>query len=635
MPNVVQHTLFTSFDIELFRLGKHFRLYEKMGSHIIHVNGQWGTYFALWAPNAKNVSVVGDFNQWQRGTHALFPRWDQSGIWEGFIPMLGKGKLYKYAIESAQGRQLMKGDPYAMYWEIPPNTSSISWETQYEWKDAEWMQQQSTKNSNKNPFSVYEVHLGSWKKRHGGAASLTYLQLAEELVTYVQQMGFTHVELMPVMEHPYYPSWGYQTTGYYAPTSRYGSPEDFMALIDAFHQADIGVIIDWVPSHFPEDAHGLADFDGTHQYDHADPRLGFHPDWKSCIFNYGRPEVRSFLISNALYWCERFHIDGIRVDAVASMIYLDYSREEGQWIPNMYGGNENLEAIAFLKELNATIHKEYPAVTTIAEESTAFPRVSHPVEEDGLGFRQKWMMGWMNDTLEYFKKDPFFRKNHHHELTFSISYAFSENFMLPLSHDEVVHLKGSLMDRMPGTEAQQFAQLRLLYGYMFTHPGSQLMFMGDEFAQTSEWSHGAGLRWELLDQPQHSGMQKWVKALNHYYRDTPALYINQFELSGFEWLHHADWENSILQYLRKGDDGHKPQIVICSFTPVRRDNYRIGIPEAGTYVEKLNSDDQQYGGSNVVNSAPMTTIAEPHWEWSHYINVNIAPFAVIIIEAGQ
>ena len=632
MPKVIQHTLFTDFDIELFKVGKHYCLYEKMGSHIIEVDGQWGTYFAVWAPNAKQISVVGDFNNWQRGQHSLFPRWDKSGIWEGFIPNVGKGKLYKYAIESAQGRQLTKGDPYAQFWEIPPNTSSITWESNYEWQDSKWMDNQADKNSLQSPFSVYEVHLGSWKKSHGGSASLSYLQLAEKLVEYVQEMGFTHVEFLPVMEHPYYPSWGYQTIGYYAPTSRYGKPEEFMALVDAFHRANIGVILDWVPSHFPEDAHGLADFDGTHQYDHADPRLGFHPDWKSCIFNYGRPEVRSFLISNALYWCEKFHIDGIRVDAVASMIYLDYSREEGQWIPNMYGGNENLEAISFLKELNQTIHAEYPGVTTIAEESTAYPKVSHPVQEGGLGFHQKWMMGWMNDTLEYFKKDPFFRKNHHHELTFSISYAFSENFMLPLSHDEVVHLKGSLMDRMPGTEAQKFAQLRLLYGYMFTHPGSQLLFMGDEFAQTSEWSHGDGLKWKLLDYTYHQGVQTWVKDLNHYYKNTPALHVKQFEPAGFQWLHHADWENSVLQYLRRGEASDKDQIIVCNFTPVQRDNYRIGIPHSGIYVEKLNSNAKKYGGNNILNQGEINSVEEKQWEWEHYISITLPPFATLVFE---
>lgn len=632
MPNVIQHSLFTDFDIELFKVGKHYRLYEKMGSHIIELDGKWGTYFAVWAPNAKRVSVIGDFNNWQRGQHALFPRWDKSGIWEGFIPNIGKGKLYKYAIDSAQERQLTKGDPYALFWEIPPNTSSITWESHYDWQDDDWMQKQASKNSNESPFSVYEVHIGSWKKLHGGAVSMSYLELADKLVDYVKKMGFTHVEFLPIMEHPYYPSWGYQTIGYYAPTSRYGKPEEFMALVDAFHRADIGVILDWVPSHFPEDAHGLADFDGTHQYDHADPRLGFHPDWKSCIFNYGRPEVRSFLISNALYWLEKYHIDGIRVDAVASMIYLDYSRDEGQWIPNMYGGNENLEAISFLKELNTAINEEYPAVTTIAEESTAFAGVSHPVKDGGLGFKQKWMMGWMNDTLEYFKKDPFFRKNHHHELTFSLDYAFSENFMLPLSHDEVVHLKGSLMDRMPGNEWQKFAQLRLLYGYMFTHPGTQLLFMGDEFAQTSEWSHGDGLKWELLDYPTHEGVQEWVKDINHYYKNTPALYVKQFVSEGFQWLNHADWQNSVLQYIRQGNIGDKDQIIICNFTPVTRESYRIGIPHDGIYQEKLNSNATKYGGDGVINQGDFTTTEGKQMDWDYYITITLAPFATMIFE---
>lgn len=632
MSKVISHSLLTDFDIELFKVGKHYRLYEKLGSHNIQVDGQWGTYFAVWAPNAKQVHVKGEFNNWVNNSHTLYPRWDKSGIWEGFIPDFGKGKLYKYHIETADGRQLEKGDPFALFWEIPPNTASITWDFDYKWKDKEWLENRVKHNSNDSPFSVYEVHLGSWKKKHGGSVSLTYTEMADELVNYVQDMGFTHVELLPVMEHPYYPSWGYQITGYFAPTSRYGTPEEFMYLVDAFHRAGIGVLLDWVPSHFPEDRHGLANFDGTHQYDHADPRLGFHPDWKSCIFNYGRPQVRSFLISNALFWLDKYHIDGLRVDAVASMLYLDYSRDEGAWIPNMFGGNENLEAISFLKEFNQAVAKEYPTVMTIAEESTAWPKVSRPVEEDGLGFGQKWMMGWMHDTLRYMQIDPIGRKHHHHELTFSIDYAFSENFMLPLSHDEVVHLKGSLMDRMPGDEWSKFAHLRLLYGYMFTHPGTQLLFMGDEFGQTSEWSHGDGVKWELLKYKFHQGIQDWVKDLNHYYKTTGALYAKQFSPEGFQWINHADWEQSILVYLRRGNTEDKDQIIVCNFTPVLRENYKIGLPDDGVYRQVMNSDDKKYHGKGVSNDGEIEAIVETYNNWDYQLSISLAPLATMIFE---
>ena len=633
MSKVVNHSLLTEYDVSLFQSGKHFRIYKKLGSHLLEVDGAQGTHFAVWAPNAQRVGVMGDFNGWNRTSHQLAPRWDGSGIWEGFIPDVGKGKLYKYAITSYDGRELAKGDPYAMFWEIPPNTSSITWETDYTWKDKAWMKNRKVRNSLNAPMSVYEVHMGSWKKKHGGSVSLSYTELANELVNYVADMGFTHVEFMPVAEHPYYPSWGYQITGYFAPTSRYGKPEEFMYLVDQFHQAGIGVILDWVPSHFPTDAHGLADFDGTHLYDHADPRLGFHPDWKSAIYNYGRNEVRSFLISNALYWLDRFHIDGLRVDAVASMLYLDYSREEGQWIPNMYGGNENLEAISFLREFNETVYKEYPDTITIAEESTAFSGVSRPVYNGGLGFGQKWMMGWMHDTLKYFAEDPINRKYHHNTITFSMVYAFSENFMLPLSHDEVVHGKASMINKMPGNEWQRFANLRLLYGYMFTHPGTQLLFMGGEIAQSSEWNHATGLQWELLQYDYHQGVQDWIRDLNDYYRNTPALYEKQFAPDGFEWIAIHEWQQSVIGYLRKGNEGTKPQLVICNLTPVHREAYQLTVPSAGVWREVINSDDKKYQGSGIINADEISTIEEELDEIPYYrLRVDLPPLAMIALE---
>ncbi len=632
MANVINHSLFTEFDINLFKAGKHFRIYQKLGSHLLEVEGQNGVYFAVWAPNAEAVSVIGNFNGWNRNAHPLNARWDGSGIWEGFVPGVEKGALYKYHIWSRDGRRLQKGDPYALFWEIPPNTASIVWDLDYKWNDGEWMKNRHAHNGLDKPFSVYEVHIGSWRKRAGGAESLSYRELADELVTYVKDMGFTHVEFMPVMEHPYFPSWGYQTTGYFAPTSRFGTPQDFMYLMDAFHQAGIGVLLDWVPSHFPSDAHGLADFDGTHLYDHADPRLGFHPDWKSCIYNYGRNEVRSFLISNALFWLDIYHADGLRVDAVASMLYLDYSRKQGEWIPNRYGGNENLEAIAFLKEFNETVYTEYPDAITIAEESTAWSGVSRPVYTGGLGFGQKWMMGWMHDTLNYFKNDPIHRRFHHNMITFSIVYAFSENFMLPLSHDEVVHGKGSLIRRMPGDEWQRFANLRTLFGYMYTHPGTRLLFMGGEFGQTSEWSLERGLEWWLLQYDFHKGMKEWVKKLNHYYTHQPSLYEKQFAPEGFEWVEHNDHSNSVLSYLRKGVDAKKPVLVVCNFTPVVRENYELGVPESGNWKVALNSDDKAYGGSGYAIVDSVKAKKESKHGRPYLISVNLPPLAVLVLE---
>ena len=637
MANVLPHSLFSEFDIHLFSSGTHYKLYEKLGSHPLELDGQHGTYFAVWAPNAQAVSVVGNFNYWNRDSHALNPRWDGSGIWEGFIPGVGKGELYKYHIHAKDGRHLQKGDPFALFWEIPPNTASIVWDiSDYEWQDQKWLGKRQDIAGLDQPYSVYEVHMGTWKKTHGGLRSLGYKEMAEDMVNYVKEMGFTHVEFLPVMEHPYFPSWGYQITGYFAPTSRYGTPQEFMHLVDAFHQAGIGVILDWVPSHFPTDAHGLADFDGTHLYDHADPRKGFHPDWKSSIFNYGRHEVKAFLISNALFWLDRYHIDGLRVDAVASMLYLDYSREEGEWIPNIHGSNENLEAISFLKEFNETVYKEYPDAITIAEESTAWTGVSRPTFDGGLGFGQKWMMGWMHDTLGYFKHDPIHRQYHHGEITFSLVYAFSENFMLPLSHDEVVHGKGAIIDRMPGDEWQKFANLRLLYGYMFTHPGSQLLFMGDEFGQTSEWNIEKGLEWWLTEHSYHKGIQGWIKVLNGYYRNTPALHQKQFSPEGFQWIDHNDNQNSTISYLRFGEDKGAPVAVICNFTPIARPNYKVGLPLAGTWKEALNSDSSAYGGSgDHHNTKAIKTTQETYHGRPYSAVVTLPPLGLLVLELDQ
>ncbi len=631
MGKVIPNSLFSDYDIFLFRSGKHFLLYEKLGSHPMEVNGEAGTQFAVWAPNAQAVSVIGNFNYWNKDEHALFPRLDSSGIWEGFIPGIGKGDLYKYHLHARDGRHLQKGDPFALFWEIPPKTASIVWDLDYSWQDSKWLKDRKKKagQQHKQPWSVYEVHLGSWKKTGEGFESLNYRDLAEELATYVAELGFTHVEFLPVMEHPYFPSWGYQVTGYYAPTARFGTPQDFMYLVDHLHQAGIGVILDWVPSHFPTDSHGLADFDGTHLFDHEDPRKGFHPDWKSSIFNLDRLEVRNFLIANALFWLKVYHADGLRVDAVASMLYLDYSREEGQWIPNIYGGNENLESISFLREFNETVYKEVPDAITIAEESTAYSGVSRPTDHGGLGFGQKWMMGWMHDTLNYFKRDPVYRKYHHGEITFSLIYAFTENFMLPLSHDEVVHGKGPLIDRMPGDEWQRFANLRLLFGYMFTHPGTKLLFMGGEFGQTTEWSIERGLEWWLLQFDVHNGLKKWVSRLNELYRKTLALHEKQFDPEGFEWIDHGDWQRSLLSYIRKGEKANDFLVVVCNFTPVVQLGYRVGVPTEGTYTEEMNSDKIEYGGAGHHLNAP---VASEEVEWngrSHSILIDLPALSVL------
>ncbi|MBL7817218.1 MAG: 1,4-alpha-glucan branching protein GlgB [Saprospiraceae bacterium] len=630
-------SLFTDFDIYLFKSGKLFRAYEKLGSHIVkNDEGTEGVFFAVWAPNARQVSVIGSFNYWNKTTHIAQSRWDGSGIWEVFIPEAQKGDIYKYCIWTNDGRLLEKTDPYAFMWETPPQTASIVWDLDFEWHDSEWQEKQLAKAGKPQPMTVYEVHAGSWKRNsYEGNRSLTYREMAEHLVPYVAEMGFTHIEFMPIMEHPYEPSWGYQTLGYFAPSSRFGTPQDFMHLVEAFHKAGVGVILDWVPSHFPMDAHGLYDFDGTHLYEHADPRLGYHPDWKSAIYNYNRNEVRCFLISSALFWMDKFHADGLRVDAVASMLYLDYSRKEGEWIPNHFGGRENLEAIAFLKEFNETVFTNYPAAVTIAEESTAFPMVSRPTWMGGLGFSQKWMMGWMHDTLNFFKRPPIYRKWHQNEITFSIVYGFSENFMLPLSHDEVVYGKGSLLTRMPGDEWQQFANLRLMFGYMFTHPGTRLVFMGGEFGQGGEWAFERQLDWWLLDSPNHKGIQTLMKDLNGLNKSEPAIYERAFDSDGFAWVSYDDTQNSVIAYLRKANDDSQDILVVCNMTPQVVNSYELGVPKGGKWVELLNTDATQYGGSNVLNEGTLKTKKGEKHGHTQYLNVTLAPLATMVFKCRE
>jgi len=633
MAQVKPYSLFTDFDINLFKAGKHYRLYEKFGSHLVTVDGIDGTYFAVWAPTAKQVSVIGDFNYWIEGEHQLNVRWDSSGIWEGFIPLVEKGSTYKYKIQSNNNDiKTEKADPYARRCEHNPNTASIVWDDNYKWKDKVWMKKRKNHNALDAPYSVYEVHLGSWKRHLEEDRFLSYYELADDLVDYVKDMNFTHVELMPIMEFPYDPSWGYQVTGYFAPTSRFGYPEEFKYLVDKLHQNDIGIILDWVPSHFPEDAHGLGFFDGSNLYEHPDPKKGYHQDWKSLIFNYGRNEVKSFLISNAVFWMDQYHADGLRVDAVASMLFLDYSREDGEWEPNEFGGRENLEAIAFLKELNEEIYASFPDVQTIAEESTAFPGVSKPVFLGGLGFGMKWMMGWMHDTLEYFGKDPVYRKYHQNDITFSLAYAFTENFMLPLSHDEVVYGKNSILGRMPGDEWQRFANLRLLFGYMFTHPGMNLAFMGTEFGQYNEWNFQESLDWNLLEFKPHKDFQNYYKALNTFYKNTPALFEKSFSSEGFEWISYDDHENCVISYIRKGKKPENDVVVICNLTPTIRENYRIGVPVKGKLNEIFNSDSPEFGGSGVTNKKQITIKKQP-WNGKDFsAEMTLAPLAVTIFQ---
>lgn len=628
-------SLLTDFDIALFKSGKHFRLYEKMGSHLVENKGEKGVCFSVWAPNAKRVSVVGDFNHWNPDSHILLPRWDSSGVWEGFIPNIGKGTTYKYHFKTAMGVDLDKGDPYARRWETPPRTASVVWDFDHDWKDKKWLKSRLEKAGKPQPWSVYEVHAGSWKKRaQDGNRSLSWRELADELVPYVKEMGFTHVELMPVMEHPYFPSWGYQITGFFAPTSRAGAPEDLMFLIDAFHEAGIGVILDWVPSHFPSDIHGLYFFDGTHLYEYADMRRGFHPDWNSYVFDYGRNEVRSFLISNALFWLDQYHVDGLRVDAVASMLYHDYSRKEGEWLPNIHGGKENLEAISFLQEFNNATYENFPGTETIAEESTAFPGVTKPTFDGGLGFGQKWMMGWMHDTLTYFKRPAEYRPWHQNEVTFSIDYAFSERFMLPLSHDEVVHLKSSLLYKMPGDEFQKFANLRALFGHQWTHPGHQILFMGGEIGQSTEWSHDLGVPWNLLQYDFHKGIQNWVKALNAMYSSRPAFWRKAFQPDGFEWIAGDDTVNSVLAFLRKGDAEDPILLVVCHFNIQNMPQYQVGVPHAGVWKEILNSDAQEFGGSGKVNGALKAQKTPQHGK-EYALTLHLSPLSVMVLEGEK
>jgi 1,4-alpha-glucan branching enzyme len=630
--------LLTQRDIYHFREGTYVRAYERLGAHPAAAPegaAAPATHFAVWAPNASAVTVVGDFNEWDRGRHPLKSRADSSGIWEATVAAAGPGALYKYHVVPHQGGPgVDKADPYAFRAELPPRTASVVWDLSYNWSDEAWMRRREQTNSLSAPWSIYELHPGSWRRvPEEGNRPLGYRELAHALADYMTQLGFTHVELLPVMEHPFYGSWGYQVTGYFAPTARYGTPQDFMYFVDYLHRRGIGVILDWVPSHFPTDEHGLARFDGTHLYEHADPRQGFHPEWNSSIFNYGRAEVRNFLASSALFWLEKYHVDALRVDAVASMLYLDYGRRAGEWIPNRFGGHENLEAVEFLKQLNLAVYRDHPHTQTIAEESTAWPMVSRPTYLGGLGFGLKWNMGWMHDTLKYFQQDPLHRKYHHSRLTFSIWYAFSENFVLPLSHDEVVHGKGALLGKMPGDEWQQFASLRLLFGYMWTHPGKKLLFMGGEFGQRREWQHEESLEWHVLQYPLHAGVQRWVRDLNRLYRATPALHELDFDQAGFEWIDCDDADVSVIAFLRKSRAGEMA-VVVCNFTPVPRERYQIGVPRGGRWRERLNSDAADYGGSGRGNLGSLEAVADAAHGQSHSLYLQLPPLAVVVLTPG-
>jgi 1,4-alpha-glucan branching enzyme len=626
--------MLTEHDVYLFKKGSHGRLYEKLGCHLVQEGGVDGARFGVWAPNARSVSVIGEFNDWNRGASPLAARADGSGIWEGFVPGVYRGDPYKFHIASQHnGYSVDKGDPFGYLWEAPPRTASRAWSLEYEWGDADWMRSRAVHNGLDAPMSVYEVHLGSWRRiPEDGNRSFSYREIAQPLADYVRECGFTHVELLPVTEHPFYGSWGYQTTGYFAPTARYGTPQDFMFLVDTLHRNGIGVILDWVPSHFPSDEHGLAYFDGTYLFEHADRKQGFHPEWNSYIFNYGRHEVRAFLLSSAMFWLSQYHIDGLRVDAVASMLYLDYGRKEGEWVPNRYGGKENLDAIEFLRSLNESVYRDFPDTHVIAEESTSWPMVSRPVYLGGLGFGMKWNMGWMHDTLDYMKQDPVLRKYHHDRLTFSIWYAFFENFVLPLSHDEVVHGKGSLIGKMPGDAWQQFANLRLLFGYMWAHPGKKLVFMGGEFGQRREWAHDESLEWHVLEQyPEHRGVRHWIGDLNYFYRNEPALYQVDFKQDGFEWVDCHDADHSVLSFLRKSRDGRRLVLAICNFTPVPRRNYLAGVPRGGFWREALNSDAELYGGSGLGNlgGAEATPVAAQGRY--HSLTLTLPPLGILLL----
>ncbi|MBI1750880.1 MAG: 1,4-alpha-glucan branching protein GlgB [Acidobacteria bacterium] len=624
--------LLTDFDLHLIGEGTHFEKYEKLGAHVRQVNGTRGAHFAVWAPNARRVSVVGDFNLWDGRAHPMRPR-GMSGIWELFLPGLDEGLIYKFEIRT-QASVTLKSDPYAFFSELRPKTASIVCNIdRYEWHDAEWVEQREKRDWLSSPISIYEVHAASWRRSGpDGRSWLTYRELADQLIPYVKQLGYTHIELMPVMEHPFDASWGYQTVGYFAATSRFGTPSDLMHFIDRCHQEGIGVILDWTPAHFPRDAHGLAHFDGTHLYEHADPRQGAHPDWGTLVFNYGRNEVQNFLISNALFWLDKYHVDGLRMDAVASMLYLDYSRKPGEWVPNRFGGRENLEAVAFLKRLNEVLHGRHPGVLTIAEESTAWPMVSRPTYLGGLGFSLKWNLGWMHDTLDYFGRDPIHRKYHHNRMTFSMLYTFTENFVLPFSHDEVVHGKRSLIGRMPGDYWQQFANLRLLYAYMYGHPGKKLLFMGGEFGQWIEWNHDQSLDWHLLDLDAHRGVQRLMADLNRLYRAESALHEVDFDWHGFEWLDCNDADASVLSFLRRGRSPDECVVVVCNFTPVPRENYRVGVPERGYYKELLNTDAAIYGGSNMGNYGGVHAEPVPWFGHDYSLRLALPPMAAVFLK---
>ncbi len=623
----------SDLDLHLFNEGNHSHLYRKMGAHVVGSGRDVRTTFRVWAPNAERVDVVGSFNDWQEGKTPLRAR-GGSGIWEGSVEGVGRGAIYKYAIHSRfNGYRVQKADPYGFLCEVPPRTGSVVWDLRYEWGDQSWMSERAERQSLRSPISIYEVHLGSWMRvAEDGFRSLSYRELADKLVEHVKRLGFTHVEMMPVTEHPFFGSWGYLVTGFFAPSSRYGTPQDFMYLMDRFHQAGIGVIIDWVPAHFPSDEHGLGYFDGTHLYEHADPRQGKHPDWGSLIFNYGRNEVRSFLTSSALFWLDQYHVDGLRIDGVASMLYLDYSRKQGEWIPNKYGGNENLEAIALLRHINGIVFSEFSDTQTYAEESTAWPMVSRPNYLGGLGFGFKWDMGWMHDTLRYFGRDPIYRKYHHHELSFRGLYAFNENFVMPLSHDEVAHGKGSLLGNMPGDEWQKFANLRLLYAYMYALSGKKLLFMGSELGQYAEWNHDGSLDWHLTERPPTQGLMALLTQLNRAYREQRALHELDTEASGFEWVDANDSETSVLSFLRKGEDGSSV-LVVLNFTPLVREDYRVGVDRLGTWREIINTDAAEFGGSGVGNLGQAEAVPLAWHGRPVSLRLQVPPLGALFLEA--